>query len=186
MAVADAVTLGAWLTVLGHNVTLALRGTMRTADGVRVLAGGLLAVAVVAAGVALERASGGPVAVPRVVATIGAGLAVAGTALHVHARRALGAAWTSAVRADDVTLVDHGPYAVVRHPLYAALALLVVGTVLAHPSRATIAGGAGCLAGLALKTAWEERALAGALGERWRAYRARVPCVVPRARRPGS
>ena len=44
----------------------------------------------------------------------------------------------------------------------------------------TLAGALGLALGLALKIAREEESLAHALGARWGAYRARVPCLVPR------
>ena len=70
-----------------------------------------------------------------------------------------------------------------RHPLHAGIFLLTVGTVVAHPSVATICGAVGLTVGLALKIRREERALATAFGARWHAYRARVPALVPRLRR---
>ena len=178
---ADAAILGSWVAVLAHNAMRAARAP-RPGDGVRWALGVALVAAIVAAGTYLERGSGGRFPVPAALTLAGVTLAIGGAILHVRARRALGSAWSPAVVAGADVLVEHGPYAVVRHPLYLALGLLALGTVAAHPSLPTCAGGAGLLAGLALKIAREERALASALGARWTAYRARVPCLVPRLR----
>ena len=176
---ADVAIVSAWLMVLGQNFVLIARGVRRAAEPLRWTAGLALAIGLVVAGVTLERASGGRLVAPGVLTVVGVGLALTGAALHVRARAVLGAAWSSNV-APAPTLVERGPYAVVRHPLYAALALIGLGTVVAHPSLPTLAGALGLALGLALKIAREEESLAHALGARWGAYRARVPCLVPR------
>jgi len=103
-----------------------------------------------------------------------------GAVLHVRARRALGARWSPrpAPSSDDV-LVEEGPYGLVRHPLYAAIALMAIGTTLVHPSLAVLSGMAGMSAGLAIKIRVEERALRTTHGTRWDSYAARVPAVFP-------
>jgi len=117
----------------------------------------------------------------------GVALAAAGVALHARARHALGAYWlpTVAVRAGHA-LVDHGPYAVVRHPLYAGVWLLAVGTLAAHPSPATACLAGGLTLGTALKIVREERLLRRIFGDDWSRYTRRVPAVVPRLTRGGT
>jgi len=181
-SVADAVIVAAWLVVAGHNAVMLARGVHRGRDTGRWMLGVVLVAVVLGAGVVLERRSGGRLAVPPAVVALGLLAAVAGALLHVGARRALGAQWSSRPM-DPTHLVAGGPYAVVRHPLYLGLGLLTAGSMAAHPSLPTIAGGVGLLAGLATKIASEERALASAFGTRWEAYRRRVPCLVPRVRR---
>jgi protein-S-isoprenylcysteine O-methyltransferase Ste14 len=180
-SVADAVIVAAWIVVFGHNAVLAAHGVRRRADVVRWTLGVVLLVAVVAVGVVLERRSGGRLDAPAAAVVLGVIGAVGGALLHVRARRALGAAWSSRPAAGD-RLVEHGPYGVVRHPLYLGLALLALGSAVAHPSLPTMAGGLGLLVGLALKLVQEERTLAAAFGPRWAAYRRRVPAVLPRVR----
>jgi protein-S-isoprenylcysteine O-methyltransferase Ste14 len=179
---ADVVLVAAWLVVLGHNAYLWARGVHRPTGWRRAVAGAVLAVAIAAAGAFLECASGGRVAAPAFVTAAGVVVACAGAALHVHARRTLGAAWSPRVDGAAI-LVEHGVYGVVRHPLYLGLVLLAIGTVAAHPSRATLAGAVGLLAGIAAKIAREDRALAATFGERWRSYRRDVPRLVPRLAR---
>lgn len=116
-------------------------------------------------------------------AAAGLALVATGLALHAAARRALGVLWSAVVtvRARHV-VVEHGPYAVVRHPLYAALLLLAGGSFLAHPSLATGCLAGGLAAGLLLKMRREERCLRQTLGPAYVHYAARVPALVPRLR----
>ena len=178
-AFAGGVIVLAWTVVLAHN---ALRTPAR--EWPRWVGGMVLVLGIVVAGCAVERAGGGPVAVPPAVTYAGVALAVVGARLHVRARTALGSAWSAAAPPTS-TLVATGPYASVRHPLYAALALLAVGTALGHPSIATLAGTIGLTAGLAIKLRSEDHALARMHGAQWDDYRARVPSVVPWLRRRG-
>src|SRR5579883_2405984 len=133
----------------------------------------------------VERRTGRWAGTPLVTAA-GVLLVAGGAALHLRARRALGALWSDviAVRARH-EVVDHGPYARVRHPIYLGILLLAAGTVCAHPSPATICVGLGTAAGVALKIPLEERALRRTLGEAYSRYAARVPALVPRLLRRG-
>jgi protein-S-isoprenylcysteine O-methyltransferase Ste14 len=140
-----------------------------------VVAGGTLAGAL-----ALERLSGRFAHRPAV-ALCGLVLAWTGLALFVWARRELGPSWSPAVEIRAAQrLVQGGPYAHVRHPIYLAVLLLAAGTALTHPSLATVAITAGLVTGITLKIRLEERTLRAALGGAWEAYAARVPALVPR------
>ncbi len=138
-----------------------------------VLAGAFAAAAVV------ETAAGRAAFRPPL-AVVGLACVAAGLALHVRARRALGPLWSGIieVRARHA-VVERGPYAWVRHPIYLAIGLLAVGSLLAHPSAAAacVVGGLGI--GLGIKVRLEERALRAGLGDAYARYAARVPAVVP-------
>jgi protein-S-isoprenylcysteine O-methyltransferase Ste14 len=179
--VADVLLVAAWLVVLGHNVVLAARGVGRSIGAARWAGGFVLVLVGVVAAVQLESQTGRMHA-PLSVTVLGVATALAGALLHVSARRVLGAAWSSRIVSPDA-LVEDGAYGVVRHPIYLGLTLVMLGTMLAHPSRATIAAGVGLLVGVQLKIRLEERALANTFGPRWDEYRARVPRFVPRLRR---
>jgi len=183
--IADAVVVAAWTVVAVDNAVHALRGTTRERDVARWSVGAALVAVVLACAVVLERRSGGPAPMAWIVTALGVVVAVAGALLHLGARRAFGAAWSSRIGGAS-ELVERGPYARVRHPLYVGLGLLAVGSILVHPSRPVVIGGASLLAGLALKITREERALAAAFGPRWDDYRRRVPRLLPRLRRRGS
>jgi protein-S-isoprenylcysteine O-methyltransferase Ste14 len=115
------------------------------------------------------------------VALAGLALAAAGLALALWARRSLADLWSPAVTVPaGGRLIERGPYARVRHPLYLGVFLLGTGSLLAHPSLAALCLWGGLTLGLALKAAQEERLLARALGARWQGYAARVPALVPR------
>lgn len=73
-----------------------------------------------------------PDSVASALAVAGAVLAVAGGALVFWSARALGRALTPFPRpAAHASCVDHGPYGVVRHPIYAGGALFFAGWSLA-------------------------------------------------------
>jgi protein-S-isoprenylcysteine O-methyltransferase Ste14 len=139
-------------------------------------------VAVPLAAVALE-ARTGRVAFHPGPAFAGLLLVAAGVLLHLWARRALGPLWsgTVEVRAGHA-VVSAGPYAHVRHPIYAAVVLVAVGSLLVHTSVATACAASGLVAGLALKMRSEERALGTSLGGDYGGYAARVPALVPALR----
>jgi protein-S-isoprenylcysteine O-methyltransferase Ste14 len=98
-----------------------------------------------------------PVALPLAVVGVVAG--VAGVAVGLAAGRALGGALTPFPRpARSGTLVEHGPYAVVRHPIYSAGLLLFGGVSLVF-SPAALVGTVALALLWAAKSAVEERFL---------------------------
>lgn len=108
-------------------------------------------------------------------------LMAGGGVLIVVGMVAVAAGWRWIHRAGG-DLVTEGPYAVVRHPQYAGLLLMVVGALVQWPTLATVAM-APVLAATYLRLARrEEEALLAGFGERYLAYRARTPMLVPRAR----
>lgn len=179
--VLDAFAALAWVVVTLDGVR-GPQGERRVVAGGRqapaVVRAGLLG-AILAAGVLLERTTG---RLPAPVAAQVAGvlLVVVGVWLHRRARRVLGTWWAAVptVRAGQV-VVDRGPYAVVRHPIYLAILLLAAGTVLIHPSLATLCAALGMDAGILLKVRAEERLLRASLGTAYADYAARVPALVP-------
>jgi protein-S-isoprenylcysteine O-methyltransferase Ste14 len=111
---------------------------------------------------------------------VGAALALCGVALAVWASRALGRALTPYPRPlEGAPLVTSGPYALVRHPFYAAGLLFFVGwSLFAGPVALALT----CLLALlwTRKAAVEEGYLAQAHPD-YAAYAARVPRrLVPR------
>ena len=178
---ADLLLAVAWLVLIAD--------LLRSATGagvpmVRRLIGVGLLVIMLAAGRVLEAGSGGRLVWHPTVAAVGVAVAWLGLALHVWARWTLARGWSSiVVPPPGSPLVEAGPYARIRHPLYAAILLLAAGTLIAHTSRATLAASVGFAIGIALKRRAEDRALAQRFGEQWQAYAARVPAFVPRLTR---
>jgi len=97
------------------------------------------------------------------------------------ARIHLGVLWSGRVtRKADHRVVDTGPYALVRHPIYTGLLLALLATSVAKGTLLGIAGFAMVFLGLTLKARLEERWLAGELGSgAYAHYRRRVPMLIP-------
>ena len=109
---------------------------------------------------------------------------LSGAMIAIWAALSLGANFAvgASVRGDErATLVTSGPFALVRHPLYAALGLLAAGAGLAWGS---FAGLAVVLVAYPPTARWravlEEVALAAAWPQAWPDYAARTPRFVPR------
>jgi protein-S-isoprenylcysteine O-methyltransferase Ste14 len=108
------------------------------------------------------------------------GLTLAGFAFMWWARLHLGRFWSSSVtRKEHHRVVDSGPYAVVRHPIYTGLLLAIFSTMLVRGTPGTIAGAAAMAAGIYIKARLEEDFLREQLGDAYSAYAHRVPMLVP-------
>jgi protein-S-isoprenylcysteine O-methyltransferase Ste14 len=194
MIVADTLLVAAWLMLAIDGIRLSTRERLARRTLGPIVAGRptppawtrvTIAASLVGGVLALEQMAGRWTFRPGL-ALLGLALAAAGVALHGRARRALGEYWlpTVAVRAGHA-LVERGPYAVVRHPLYLGAWLLAVGTVAAHPSLATACLASGLTIGIGLKIIREERLLRRIFGDDWSRYTRRVPAVLPRFTRAG-
>jgi protein-S-isoprenylcysteine O-methyltransferase Ste14 len=80
----------------------------------------------------------------------------------------------------DHALVRTGPYAIVRHPIYASLlAILLCTLLLLTPWQAIPISLAVFICGTEIRVHSEERLLASRFGEQFAAYRKRVPAYIP-------
>jgi protein-S-isoprenylcysteine O-methyltransferase Ste14 len=113
-------------------------------------------------------------------AVAGAVLAWAGAAFTVWAKLTLGR-WFSASFGVKLghELVTHGPYAIVRHPMYAGLLMLGMGLGVAYNSALTLGLALVFVVPLVLHALIEEQLFVRHFGGAWEAYRARVPMLVP-------
>jgi protein-S-isoprenylcysteine O-methyltransferase Ste14 len=123
--------------------------------------------------------SDAPVAVP--LALSGCVLALAGAALVLRSRAALGPAWSFVPKADSYAgLVTTGPYRLVRHPIYLGFTLLATGQGLAFGSWPALMI---VLFGIVPTFVWRARAeetlLSRAFGERYAAYQRRTTLIIP-------
>ena len=114
-------------------------------------------------------------------ASSGSLLAIAGAALVLRSRAALGSAWSLAPKADQGTgLVTTGPYRLVRHPIYLGFTLLAMGQALAFGSWPALAI---VLFGIVPTFAWraraEEKLLGRTFGQRYAVYRLRSKMIIP-------
>jgi protein-S-isoprenylcysteine O-methyltransferase Ste14 len=79
-------------------------------------------------------------------------------------------------------LVTRGPYAFVRHPMYAGLFLAALGSLLIYATWTSLVFV--CLAPLLIfRVRREEAALAAEFGEQWQAYCRQVPAFIPPLKR---
>ncbi len=97
------------------------------------------------------------------------------------ARLYLGRLWSSSVtKKADHHVVDTGPYAIVRHPIYTGIIAAVLATAVLKGSPAAIAGALLMTFGLWIKARLEERFLREQLGaDAYDSYRRKVPMLVP-------
>ncbi|PYR74637.1 MAG: hypothetical protein DMF87_22090 [Acidobacteria bacterium] len=118
---------------------------------------------------------------PRVVAIVAAACAVAGIAFCVWAIRTLGRQWSFSARViEGHQLVTHGPYAIVRNPIYASIGLWLVAMALTvgTPLRLAIAL-VFYIAGTLMRIRAEEELMRATFGAQWDEYRRRVPALIP-------
>ena len=108
-------------------------------------------------------------------------VAVAGFAFCWWARLHLGQLWSGSVtRKPGHRVVDTGPYALVRHPIYTGLILAAAATALDRGSAFNVAGAVLVIVGFWIKARLEERFLRAELGaQAYDDYARRVPMLVP-------
>jgi protein-S-isoprenylcysteine O-methyltransferase Ste14 len=110
-----------------------------------------------------------------------AALMLAGLSLTWWARIYLGPLWSSTItRKEDHKIIDTGPYAFVRHPIYSGLMIALVATAAAEGTLTALVGAALVILGVWLKARTEECFLLAELGaETYGAYCRRVPMLIP-------
>jgi protein-S-isoprenylcysteine O-methyltransferase Ste14 len=109
------------------------------------------------------------------------GVMLLGLALTWWARMQLGRLWSSAItRKEEHRLVETGPYAFVRHPIYTGLIIALLATAAIEATLVALLGAVLITIGLWVKARAEERFLSTELApETYEIYRRRVPMLVP-------
>jgi len=116
----------------------------------------------------------------RVVALI---MVVAGLGFSVWARVHLGKFWSSRVTLKEGhQLIQSGPYARVRHPIYSGIALAMLGTALFSGQWRALIGAMIFVVGHWLKSRREEALLTSQFGPAYEDYRSRTGSLLPRLR----
>jgi protein-S-isoprenylcysteine O-methyltransferase Ste14 len=111
---------------------------------------------------------------------LGAMLTVIGCAVAIWARAVLGSNWSGAPEVkQDHLLVQSGPYALTRHPIYTGFVIAVLGTTLAVARFRAIVGFLLVLVSILLKIAQEEKLMSESFPEDYATYRSRVKALVP-------
>ena len=115
---------------------------------------------------------------------VGLALVVAGIGFSIWAARTLGRHFDMEVEVHEGhEVVDGGPFAIVRHPVYFGLAVHLIGGCLATGNGLLIAGTLfGAVPTLYLRASVEEQLLRDELGPAYDVYARRVPMLVPLTR----
>lgn len=118
---------------------------------------------------------------PDPVRWIGLGLILGGIAFSIWAARTLGRHFDMEVEVHEGhEVVDRGPFAIVRHPVYLGLAVHFIGACLATGNWLLILGTVFVsFPALYVRAAVEERLLREQLGPAYDAYARRTPMLVP-------
>jgi protein-S-isoprenylcysteine O-methyltransferase Ste14 len=107
-------------------------------------------------------------------------LVVIGLGFSALARAWLGRNWSAEVTVKEGhELVRSGPYALVRHPIYAGMLLALAGTALMVGKWRALIGLALVVVALLRKLTVEERFMTEQFGEVYAHYRAEVPALIP-------
>jgi len=103
-----------------------------------------------------------------------------GLLFTVWARVHLGRNWSGVVTVKrEHELIDTGPYAFVRHPIYTGLLVAFIGSAVAVGEWRGVLAVVIAWAALWRKLRFEERWMIERFGERYLDYRKRVPALVP-------
>lgn len=112
---------------------------------------------------------------------LGDAFAIVGVAFAIWARVVLGRNWSGAVVLvrEGQGLVQSGPYAIVRHPIYTGFLTALIGTALTLGTLAAWLGVVAALIAFLIRVDIEDRLMAAAFGEAHAAYRARTRRLIP-------
>ena len=111
---------------------------------------------------------------------IGLCLTVIGLSIAVWARRHLGTYWSGRITLKvDHHVIQSGPYAFVRHPIYSGILLALFGTVISIGTAQSCIAIALMFVSFVLKLTLEERWLCAHLGTEYVEYRRRVKALIP-------
>ena len=112
---------------------------------------------------------------------IGLVLDLIGVGLAIWARLALGTNWSGMVMTikQNHELVQTGPYAIVRHPIYAGFLLAMAGTALTIGTLSSYLGLAAGLAAMMLRVNIEEKLMSEQFCEVHEAYRQHTSKLIP-------
>jgi protein-S-isoprenylcysteine O-methyltransferase Ste14 len=104
----------------------------------------------------------------------------AGLAFTVWARIALGRNWSAEVTfKQDHELIESGPYALVRHPIYTGLTCMALGTAIVYGQAFGFVLLLGLCGGLWWKARQEELIMSRHFPDAYADYKARVRTIIP-------
>jgi protein-S-isoprenylcysteine O-methyltransferase Ste14 len=110
----------------------------------------------------------------------GVALTAVGVAFAIWARFALGSNWSGVVTVKEGhTLIENGPYAVVRHPIYTGVLVAYMGAAIVFRQVRVLIGFVFMLALLLSKISIEERFMTQEFGVQYAEYKRRVKALIP-------
>ena len=111
---------------------------------------------------------------------IGLALTAIGLGFAIAARWWLGRNWSGRVTIKQQhQLIQNGPYALVRHPIYAGFLLALLGTALVHSELRGLIGLALAALGWIFKLRIEEALLSQQFGDAYLQYQRHVKALIP-------
>ena len=116
------------------------------------------------------------------ISTVYAGLAITevGLIFAILARLYIGKNWSALIQVKEGhELIQTGPYAVVRHPIYSGLMLATLGTAIAYGELGGFLGFAMVVGAWGYKSRLEEAAMAEQFGAQYGKYRSHVKGLIP-------
>ena len=114
------------------------------------------------------------------IAWIGVVLCVGGLLFCIWARFTLGRNWSGVVTfKGGHELITRGPYAIVRHPIYTGLLMMIIGTVIAYGHVAGVVALPFVFWGLWIKLRYEEKLMLQKFPAEYEAYSRRVKRLIP-------
>ena len=116
--------------------------------------------------------------------TVGLLLIVAGAVFNIAGRFTLRSAWSNQIEVcEGQDLITRGPFAVVRHPLYASLIWMFVGGSLVYANPLSLALTLAVFVPMMyVRAAKEDAVLGDSFGEGFESYRSRTGMFLPRIR----
>lgn len=125
-----------------------------------------------------------PNSMANIIAIVGLALYCLGMTVVLAARRTLGRYWGISTSAQAKLLKEHrliqaGPYAYVRHPIYAGAWLLFLGLMLLYPVWAMLLMFLFSMISFANRARREEAVLSERFGPEWAEYKSRTRFMIP-------
>jgi len=117
---------------------------------------------------------------PLALGVVSDGIVLAGAAFAVWARIVLGRNWSAEVTfKQDHELIESGPYALVRHPIYTGLIAMALGTAINYGRAIGFGLFVALCGGLWWKARQEERIMSRHFPDAYADYKLRVPAIIP-------
>jgi protein-S-isoprenylcysteine O-methyltransferase Ste14 len=113
-------------------------------------------------------------------AYVGLAITEVGLAFALLARIYIGKNWSPLIHVKEGhELIQRGPYAVVRHPIYSGLMLATLGTAIAYGELSGFIGFVMVVLAWGYKSRLEEEAMEEQFGPRYEKYRSHVKALIP-------